>query len=84
MRGDVVVGTACLGLGIYVLVEGLVTYRVGEGVFASIWLLMMAAFLLYYGIPLELRERRHRARRKRWDRLDKELKERDKKKREVR
>jgi hypothetical protein len=51
-------------------------------VLMSLFPMATGFYFLYKGIPLELRERRYRARRRRWEKLDEEESERVKKKRE--
>ena len=82
MNEDVVMGLCALFfLGVPLLGMGLLIGDLGATLF-SLFPLSVGFYLPYRGIPLELRERRYRAGRRRWEELDEELKERDKKKRE--
>ena len=80
MNNEVVMGlSAILLLGLPLLCAGLYFENIAHTL-VSILPLSCGFWLLYKGIPSELRERRYRARYKRWKKLQEELNERDEKK----
>ncbi len=81
MHDDVVSGVLLLCFGAVFFGAGIL-FRIPPHIIASTPMFLGGFYFLYKGIPLELRERRYRARRKRWEKLDEELEERDSKKRE--
>ena len=71
MHNNVVFGVVFTLMGIVFLWVG-ITGPFPPHTIAGAFTILLGAGFLYTGIPLELRERRYRARRRRWEKLDEE------------
>lgn len=80
MRDNVVYGIMCLGIGVFIFSTIVLWIGVNAKtlpfIFVSLWPIAQGFYFPHKGIPLELRERRYRARRRRWEKLDEEESER--------
>jgi hypothetical protein len=81
MHTNVVFGIVFTLMGLSFLWVG-IFYKIPPHIIAGAFTTLLGAGFLFTGIPLELRERRYGARRRRWEELDEEERERVKKKRE--
>lgn len=71
LNNELVSGLTLLGMGIPLLIVGL-SWRIIPHIIVSILVLALGLYQLYRGIPIELRERRRREIRQRWENLDEE------------